>query len=668
MLVEGWYDELAHQVQELLNCDAVGFWPGCSEPLLRHPLLRLLPVQNTQFGGWIGQVHQDVVRDERVRAFCDLAVQSGRIQRTSDLKLANGDFLIESYLAIPLERPAGMLGLFLAIDHRRDAFALELYPLLQRYCETTAIWFEERLARAIPHPDSSPVPANLSGPEQAMPDRGVTVFTELEAQISQQLQNASQEKPQLARCQCGSINEKQQVEAILAGIADGVIVMDVSLQPGRPLIISGWNRAAVMLTGIEIKEALGREMHTLLHWQDESGKQLEDLAYQVLSPRRIALGDGALQREFCAPRHPNLDEGKQKSATDNLALHDILHGPRPREDERWISIHASAITTTPGDAPPRRQVIFVLRDVSQQKELDRLKNEFLSMVSHELRTPLTAIKGYIGLLQGQSRKDEGLPPDAGQEVNPARQQQYLEIIMEQTSQLEVLISDLLDVSRIQSGRLTLRPASINITQLCQRIVQVIQGRERVQTKEKFHFRCTFAPDLPHIWADAQRVQQVITNLIENAVKYSPNGGLIEVIVSARRAFQGLKEPSEENENLSGKTRSPLMVHITVRDQGIGIARHQQTRLFKPFSRLEHPLTTEVPGTGLGLYITRRLVEAMGGGVILRSAEGRGTSITFTLPAIHPDEAASPLAFTSTISGDAKAATLEKINWPVPDNA
>ncbi|HET8913153.1 MAG TPA: HAMP domain-containing sensor histidine kinase, partial [Ktedonobacteraceae bacterium] len=251
---------------------------------------------------------------------------------------------------------------------------------------------------------------------------------------------------------------------------------------------------------------------------------------------------------------------------------------------------------------------------------------------------------------------------------PARQQQYLEIIMEQTSQLEVLISDLLDVSRIQSGRLTLRPASINITQLCQRIVQVIQGRERVQTKEKFHFRCTFAPDLPHIWADAQRVQQVITNLIENAVKYSPNGGLIEVIVSARRAFQGLKEPSEENENLPGKTRSPLMVHITVRDQGIGIARHQQTRLFKPFSRLEHPLTTEVPGTGLGLYITRRLVEAMGGGVILRSAEGRGTSITFTLPAIHPDEAASPLAFTSTISGDANALTLEKINWPVPDNA
>jgi len=141
-----------------------------------------------------------------------------------------------------------------------------------------------------------------------------------------------------------------------------------------------------------------------------------------------------------------------------------------------------------------------------------------------------------------------------------------------------------------------------------------------------------------MWADSDRVQQVLTNLLENAVKYSPDGGLIEVLASpspvmlkALNDFPLAEMPAAEDEVVSSVFQEPLMVQITVRDQGIGIPHDQQIHLFKPFSRLEHALTKDVPGAGLGLYITGKLVEAMGGSVTLCSREGEGTSVTFTLP-------------------------------------
>ena len=267
------------------------------------------------------------------------------------------------------------------------------------------------------------------------------------------------------------------------------------------------------------------------------------------------------------------------------------------------------------------------------------------MVTHELRTPLTAIKGYAGLLQAYSvsdrlnlslsgAKDRSESKSGTGEITPARQQQYLDIIMEQANHLEVLIGDLLDVSRIQAGRLALRYCTVNLAQLCQQVVQVAQHRLDQKQAEKYRIQYYLPPNLPLVWADPDRVRQVLTNLLENAIKYSPDGGLIEVL-----AYSYPTLSSNYTSGISASipqtpqspSHKPSIMHITVRDSGIGIPKEQQSLLFKPFNRLAHPSTDHIPGTGLGLYITRKIVEAMGGNITLLSSEGHGTSVTFTLP-------------------------------------
>jgi signal transduction histidine kinase len=285
--------------------------------------------------------------------------------------------------------------------------------------------------------------------------------------------------------------------------------------------------------------------------------------------------------------------------------------------------------------------------VPQLQGLDPPKNEFISMLSHEMRSPLTAIKGYAILLQaygtgnehngnseigengkigehGEHGSTKRSEQNKEEELTPSRQREYLNIIMEQTDHLEVLMSDLLDLSRLQAGRLTLRYTQVNMIELCQRAIQVVQQHANQQFPHRYIFRCTLAPGLPQLWTDAHRMRQILTNLLENAVKYSPEGGTIEMLVST--------------ESIPGNQD---MFAITIRDDGIGIPLHQQPHLFEPFNRLEHPLTHDVPGAGLGLYITHKLVEAMSGRITLQSSEGKGTSITCLLPIKQPEKVALP---------------------------
>jgi len=150
------------------------------------------------------------------------------------------------------------------------------------------------------------------------------------------------------------------------------------------------------------------------------------------------------------------------------------------------------------------------------------QSEFISMVSHELRVPLAAIKGYTGLLQAYGAVEDIREGDLlSGEMTEARQQQYLSRIMEQANHLEVLIGDLLDVSRIQAGRLTLRYSYVDLPQVCQRVAQLVQHRVDQQQPGYYYIRCNIDAKLPQAWADPDRVQQVLNNLVENAVKYSP---------------------------------------------------------------------------------------------------------------------------------------------------
>jgi len=254
------------------------------------------------------------------------------------------------------------------------------------------------------------------------------------------------------------------------------------------------------------------------------------------------------------------------------------------------------------------------------------KDEFISIISHELRMPLTSIKGYAALLQAY-----GIADNYVEEMTPERQKRYLATIMEQADHLEVLMSDLLDISRIQAGRLALRFTQVDVAQLCQRVAELAQQRV---DHEHYVIRCLLDPQLPLLWADPDRLQQVLTNLVENAIKYSPDGGTIELLASASETTS---LDTAKNENAVAPTRdargtgTTQILSIIIRDQGIGISQQQQTLLFQPFRRLEHPATEQVPGTGLGLYIARKLVEAMHGNLTLDSSEGEGTCVTLTLP-------------------------------------
>ncbi len=288
----------------------------------------------------------------------------------------------------------------------------------------------------------------------------------------------------------------------------------------------------------------------------------------------------------------------------------------------------------------------------------REHSEFIALVSHELRVPLTAIKGYAGLLQAYSVSDRQFPAtdlasDVTTNITAARQQQYLDVIMEQANHLEVLIGDLLDISRLQSSRLALRRTWVNVGSLCRRVAQLVQYRVDQQQPGAYCIRCRLDPALPPAWADPDRVQQVLMNLVENAVKYSPQGGPIEIqaeagngphvsalIGHAYRQHRG--HPGLPGEGLP-------FTRITVQDQGIGIPYQQQDFLFQPFTRLAHPTSGRASGAGLGLYLARKLVEAMGGEMTLKSREGSGTSVTFTLPAEAPGEGRSVRLFCASVA-------------------
>lgn len=230
---------------------------------------------------------------------------------------------------------------------------------------------------------------------------------------------------------------------------------------------------------------------------------------------------------------------------------------------------------------------------------DRLKSEFVSMVSHELRTPLTSINGYVDLL---------LDGDVGSVTEDQRE--CLVAIRDNGRRLLALITDLLELSRIEAGRVDLSPTIIDVG----RVVESVAASFRPQVRAKVQQLGTDLPDgLPVVYADADRVAQILTNLVSNAHKYTPSGGTITI-----RA-----RPEESH------------VRISVEDNGVGLSARELPQVFTKFYRAENEATRGATGTGLGLAITRSLVEAHHGQITATSVPGQGSTFTFTLPLSPP---------------------------------
>jgi signal transduction histidine kinase len=230
------------------------------------------------------------------------------------------------------------------------------------------------------------------------------------------------------------------------------------------------------------------------------------------------------------------------------------------------------------------------------EDVNQMKSEFVTVVSHELRTPLTAITGYMELLlEGQ------MGPLA------AAQRQCLGMVTHNADRLVELIDDLLDIARIEAGKLELKRTTLDLAHLIHEVATALCPQ--IEAKGQ-RLTLDLAAALPTASGDAERVRQILMNLLSNAHKYTPSGGSITVTAG----------------------REAGRVRIDVHDTGIGLSPEDQARLFTKFFRAQHPMTREVGGTGLGLAITRSLVELHGGAITVSSVPGQGSTFSVTLPA------------------------------------
>jgi two-component system phosphate regulon sensor histidine kinase PhoR len=234
--------------------------------------------------------------------------------------------------------------------------------------------------------------------------------------------------------------------------------------------------------------------------------------------------------------------------------------------------------------------------VIQANSLQQAQTEFVSTVSHELRTPLTSIKGFADTILR-----------AGDRLDTAQQRRYVGIIRDQADRLTRLVEDLLAVSRLESKKLQLTIRALDLKEAIERVEQ------NLCDKAKNHqLVVQIPPGLTPVWADSDRLEQILTNLIDNAIKYSPQGTIVTVTATVAQG-------------------SPEMIEFSVKDQGVGIPEEHLPQVFSKFGRLDNPLVRQTEGTGLGLYITRSLVLALCGQISVESVPGC-TTFTVKLPA------------------------------------
>lgn len=262
----------------------------------------------------------------------------------------------------------------------------------------------------------------------------------------------------------------------------------------------------------------------------------------------------------------------------------------------WILDRGYVIREADGTA---RRMISSMMNITDRKEAERMKSDFVSFVSHQLRTPLSGMKWMLEL----AADSEGLPDMA---------REYVADASESASRLSALVNDLLDVARLESGRLVAAPQRLQLTELTTAVAAELQP---LASEKSLTLDLSYDPDTRAVFADGQLFRQVVTNLLSNAVKYTPRGGRIAVSLTERDGT----------------------VTWSVTDTGVGVPKAAQSRLFEKFYRADNAVSMETEGTGLGLHLVRLIVEQAGGRVWCESEEGKGATFAFTLPSLAGEE-------------------------------
>jgi PAS domain S-box-containing protein len=353
------------------------------------------------------------------------------------------------------------------------------------------------------------------------------------------------------------VKEKEELEHVIESVYAGLIMIHYS---GR---LMQMNASARAMLGIDQNEKLAGHYKEIIKSEP------------VLSVLNRSLEENTeVQEEITLPDLNAEEEGAERIYQVQTAL-------VRSEDQSSIG------------------VVAIFNDITDIRSIERMKTAFVSTVSHELRTPLTSIKGFISTLLQDT---EGF-------YDAETVREFYTIIDQECDRLTRLISDLLNVSRIEAGR----ALDLNPTQLVLKdIVDKVVAAQKSYTS-KHEFKVDMDADIPVIVADSDKVDQILTNLTNNAVKYSPNGGTVSVI---GRKVDGV-------------------VRVTVADQGMGIPKEHLSKVFDRFHRVDNRDTRKVGGTGIGLYLVKHLVEAHGGRIWVDSEVGKGSQFTFELPECPP---------------------------------
>lgn len=358
-----------------------------------------------------------------------------------------------------------------------------------------------------------------------------------------------------------------------------------------------------------------RELPDLLEVGEKSSA-----AWVVQTSRPLLIGEGRDDRW----RHV-LPEGVRSMLVVPLMAKDQALGAvefAHRDPHAYAAMEERFVAILAGQAGMAIQNARLLEEAAREaakaeayRELDRLKSDLLSTVSHELRTPLVSIKGYAETL---------LRPDVTWSEEERRE--FLQYIDEESDRLRSLIEDLLQMSQIEAGKLKITPQRVVLGRLAQRVARKARPQTQIHT-----ISVSFPGDLPPVDADPKRVEQVLTNLIHNAIKYSPGGGAIRV--------RGLLATARPDGKFDYPGDRPTHVVVAVADEGVGVPPEHLQRIFDRFYRIDGKLARETGGSGLGLAICKGLVEAHGGkiwvespGVLVRAGEaGTGATFYFSLP-------------------------------------
>jgi len=386
-------------------------------------------------------------------------------------------------------------------------------------------------------------------------------------QISITLNNA--ELFQLVRQQAenlGVLLKEQQVEtgrsrAMLEAVADGVLVTDSNNQ------IALFNASTEHMLGIEAAQVVGKPLKRLV---DRVGKEMSNWSRTI---QNWAEGNAiAVRQEVYAAQH-HLENGT------------------------IVSVHLAPVIID----NEFYGTVSIFRDVTTEVQVDQLKSEFIASVSHELRTPMTSIKGYVDVMLMEA-------------AGPVNEQQkhFLEIVKANTQRLGVLVNDLLDISRIESGRMYLDLQPVDLAAITRGVLDDIRRHSGEEGKPMSLF-LEVPEKLPLAYGDGERIRQVLSTLVLNSYNYTPPGGKVTVRIN--------------------QIESELQVDV--QDNGIGLSAKDKLHIFERFYRGEDPLVVASAGAGLGLVIARTLVEMHRGRLWFQSSgvSGEGTTFSFTLP-IH----------------------------------